>query len=281
MYLGLVICNLANYHYSMSETSETFLAPNEKIRKEFEHFLENDVALYGFIYRAKRDNISNDEIQKSRGAAYPNFIWNYQRYIRALLEGDIPSSISQMNEVGVLFRRVAKLTDLSEEAVAHLARGLAEIERRKNDPDIKLKSEKQLLKSSKALEKKSTPGIYVYTLMHYMNYKYDPDSDRTLIKVGKSDRDVIQRFREQTRTTALPEEPVLLRIYESKEQEISLTSIEKTFHEILEAADHDRRTARTGGTEWFLTSLKFLDKIAFVLGLTITTNEDLEAEESE
>ncbi len=111
-----------------------------------------------------------------------------------------------------------------------------------------------------------------------MNYKYDPDSDRTLIKVGKSDRDVIQRFREQTRTTALPEEPVLLRIYESKDRDRSLASIERTFHEILEAADHDRSTARTGGTEWFLTSLKFLDKIAFVLGLTITTNEDLETD---
>ena len=90
----------------MTSTTEIFSAPTEKIRQEFENFLENDVALYGFIYRAKRDNISNEEIQKSRGAAYPNFICNYQRYIRALLEGDIPSSVSQMNEVGVLFRRV-------------------------------------------------------------------------------------------------------------------------------------------------------------------------------
>jgi hypothetical protein len=265
----------------MTSTPGNFSAPTEKIRKEFENFLENDVALYGFIYRAKRDNVSNEEIQKSRGAAYPNFIWNYQRYIRALLEGDLPSGISLMNEVAVLFRRVSKLTDLSEEAIAHLTRGLAEIEKRKNDPEIKSKSEKQLLKSSQALEKKSTPGIYVYTLMHYMNYRYDPDSDRTLIKVGKSDRDVIQRFREQIRTTALPEEPVLLRIYESKDQERSLSTLEKTFHEVLEAADHDRSTARTGGTEWFLTSLKFLDKIAFVLGMTITTNEDLDSDDSD
>lgn len=114
-----------------------------------------------------------------------------------------------------------------------------------------------------------------------MNYKYDPDTDRTLMKVGKSDRDVIQRFNEQTRTTALPEAPVLLRIYESKSKTAGLSEIEKTFHELLEAADHDRSTARTGGTEWFLTSLKFLDKIAFVLGMTITTNEDLQGEETE
>jgi len=265
----------------MSDYAHEFSAPNATVRAEFIAYLENDPALYGVIYRAKRDNKSNEEIQKSRNAAYPNFIWNYQRYIKALLEGDIPTSISQMNEVGVLFRRILKLTDLSEDAQIYLNLGLNEIARRKTDPDLREKSEKELLKSSKALEKKSTPGIYIYTLMHYMNYKYDPESDRTLMKVGKSDRDVIQRFREQTRTTALPEEPVLLRIYESVSKNPTLTEIEKTFHELLEAADHDRSTARTGGTEWFLTSLKFLDKIAFVLQMSITTNEDLQAYDSE
>jgi hypothetical protein len=265
----------------MKTASNQFLAPSESVQKEFITFLENDEALYGVIYRAKRDKVSNEEIQKSRGAAYPNFIWNYQRYLKALLEGDIPTSISQMNEVSVLFRRVSKMTDLSDAALNYLASGLAEIENRKNDPEVKTKSEKQILKSSKALEKISIPGIYVYTLMHYMNFKYDPETDRTLMKVGKSDRDVIQRFREQTRTTALPEEPVLLRIYESKNNEKTLTEIEKVFHELLGAADHDRSTARTGGTEWFLTSLKFLDKIAFFLDMTITTIEDLQTDDSE
>ena len=265
----------------MSDTPKIFSAPNPRVRAEFETFLENDTSLYGVIFRAKRDNVSHEDIQKSRGAAYPNFIWNYQRYIKALLEGDIPTGITLMNEVAVLFRRVSKLTDLSEEALIFLRHGLNDIENRKIDPELRVKSEKQLLRSSKALEKKSTPGIYVYTLMHYMNYKYDPDTDRTLMKVGKSDRDVIQRFNEQTRTTALPEAPVLLLIYESKSKTAGLSEIEKTFHELLEAADHDRSTARTGGTEWFLTSLKFLDKVAFVLGLTITTNEDLQSEEVE
>ena len=277
----LAISILRNYDLRMSDVSSLFSAPNEKIRGEFVTFLENDASLYGVIYQAGRDNISNEDIQKSRGAAYPNFIWNYRRYIKALLEGDIPKSITMMNEVGVLFRRLSKMTDLSEEAHTYLKQGLIEIETRKSDPELRDKSEKELLKSSKALEKKSTPGIYVYTLMHYMNYKYDPDTDRTLMKVGKSDRDVIQRFREQTRTTALPEEPVLLRIYAGKNESSVLAEIEKTFHELLEAADHDRSTARTGGTEWFLTSLKFLDKVAFVLGLTITTNEDLQSQEVE
>ena len=88
------------------------------------------------------------------------------------------------------------------------------------------------------------------------------------MKVGRSDRDVIERFRSQTRTTALPEEPVLLRVYPVESGEPS-ASIERRYHRLLEAADHDRSTARTGGTEWFLTSVRFLDEIADTLELPI------------
>ena len=228
------------------------------------------------IYRKKRDGVSNEEIQNAQGATYSNFIWNYQRNIRALLEGDIPSGISLMNEVAVLFRKVLRFADLSEEAKTYLNRGLQEIEDRKSDQGLQRKTELQVLKTSETLEKKHTPGIYVYSLMHYLNYPYDSESGRTLLKVGKSDRDVIQRFREQTRTTALPEEPVLLRIYESLTASITLSEVEKKFHSLLEAADHDRSTARTGGTEWFLTSLKFLDKIAETFDLKITNNANIE-----
>jgi len=78
---------------------------------------------------------------------------------------------------------------------------------------------------------------------------------------------VLRRFREQTRTTALPEDPVLLRIYVCDEN--ASTEVEGTFHRLLEAADHDRSKARTGGTEWFLSSVKFLDEIAATLKLEV------------
>jgi hypothetical protein len=108
-------------------------------------------------------------------------------------------------------------------------------------------------------------GIYVYALPHYLRHPYDEESNRTLLKVGRSDRSVMRRFREQTRTTALPEEPVLLRIYPSSPEEA--VKAERHFHELLEAADHARSRARTGGTEWFLTSLRFLDALADLMGL--------------
>jgi hypothetical protein len=39
-------------------------------------------------------------------------------------------------------------------------------------------------------------------------------------------------------------------------------SFESRFHSLLSAADHRRNTAKIAGTEWFLTSLKFLDALA-------------------
>ena len=252
--------------------------PHSEVHDELIAYLETDETLYGVIYRNKRDGLSNEEIQSSRGAAYPNFIWNYQRYLKALLEGDIPNGVSLMNEASVLFRKLLKRDSFSDDAKLYLISCLNEIDRRKSDPVLQVRTQNQVIKASSELERKSTPGVYVYSLMHYLTYPYDPDSGRTLMKVGMSDRDVIRRFREQIRTTALPEEPVLLRIYESKVTEFSLTEIEKNFHNLLEAADHDRSKARTGGTEWFLTSLKFLDKIAETLKLEVTVNKDLDSE---
>jgi len=255
-----------------------FGPPGALVQAELIAYLEIDESLYGTIHRKKRDGVSNEEIQKAQGAAYPNFIWNYQRYTRALLEGNIPNGVSLINEVSVLFRKLLKVDTFSEGTKSYLQAGLQEIDARKSDTKLQIRTQNQVAKASTELEKKSTPGVYVYSLMHYLTYPYDPESGRTLMKVGMSDRDVIRRFREQIRTTALPEEPILLRIYQASEVQSSLTEIEKTFHNLLEAADHDRSNARTGGTEWFLTSLKFLDKIGDTLSLKVTTNQDLESE---
>lgn len=256
----------------------TFSSPSHSVKAELISYLETDETLYGVIYRKKRDGVSNDEIQKAQGAKYPNFIWNYQRYLRALLEGDIPNGVTLMNEVAVLFRKLQKISSLSDATKLYLTSGLQEIEGRKSDLSLQISTQNKVAKASTELEKRSTPGVYVYSLMHYLTYPYDPESGRTLMKVGMSDRDVIKRFREQTRTTALPEEPVLLRIYEPSVEGSSLAEVEKTFHNLLEAADHDRSSARTGGTEWFLTSLRFLDQIADTLNMKAITNQDLDFE---
>lgn len=68
------------------------------------------------------------------------------------------------------------------------------------------------------------------------------------------------------RGTAVPEEPILFRIYTaSSASHESLP--EKRFHKHLRAADHGRNVSRAHGREWFLTHLDFLDDTADLLGL--------------
>lgn len=250
-------------------------SPSPSIKLELMEILRKDPGLHGEIWRSTEAGLSDEEIQKARGASYPNFIWNYRRYTRALLEGDLPKGVTLLNETASLFRRLSRLAQISDETKNYLENGLLEIATMSSNSELRAQEEKGVLDQSILLEKKSSPGIYVYSLMHYLRFPYDQISGRTLMKVGRSDRDVIKRFREQIRTTALPEEPVLLRIYESTSPDSNLTSIEKSFHALLEAADHDRSAARTGGTEWFLTSLKFLDEIGSALGLQMILNKDV------
>jgi hypothetical protein len=156
---------------------------------------------------------------------------------------------------------------LSDAARRDLQSRLALLEERASDPTARKVEDERAVEATSAAEDHGVPGIYVYALPHYVRHPYDEESGRTLLKVGRADRSVITRFRQQTRTTALPEDPVLLRVYPTVEDDSS--RFERKFHALLEAADHDRSKARTGGTEWFLTSLRFLDEIATTLGLEV------------
>jgi len=255
--------------------AESWAAPQPGVKAELIEILRQDSGLHGEIWRSTAAGLSDEEIQKARGANYPNFIWNYRRYTRALLEGDLPKGATLLNETAVLFRRINRLTNITDDCRSYLEGGLLEISSRVGNKERQAQEEQTVLDQTITLEKKSTPGIYVYSLMHYLRFPYDQGTGRTLMKVGRSDRDVIKRFREQIRTTALPEEPVLLRIYESSSETTELAAMEKRFHSLLEAADHDRSAARTGGTEWFLTSLKFLDEIGSTLNLKVILNTDI------
>jgi T5orf172 domain len=171
------------------------------------------------------------------------------------------------------FRSILKKKHLSEGTRRALEHRLAVLEARASDPAARKVEDEQAVEATSVAEEHAVPGVYVYALPHYVRHPYDEESGRTLLKVGRADRSVIVRFRQQTRTTALPEDPVLLRVYPTAEQDSS--RFERKFHALLEAADHDRSKARTGGTEWFLTSLRFLDEIATTLELETRDITDL------
>ena len=131
-------------------------------------------------------------------------------------------------------------------------------------------------------------GVYAFTYPHYLRHPTRPSestdrqADRTLIKIGSSTRDMRERIDQIANQTAAPEPRRVLRLYRPRDAVTDAHGIERTFHQLLDAAGHGgpRRSSierQFGGTEWFETSVEFLDAIAVSLDLQIV---DLEALES-
>lgn len=200
------------------------------------------------------------------------FVWSYSRTIRSLLEGDLPTAPTVALRVARTYRGLLSSGRMSQAARKYLETNLAELERRANDETARVFEVRRAKAQTEEAEARNEVGIYVYALPHYLRYPFDAETGRTLMKVGRSDSDIILRFRNQTRTTALPEEPILLRIYRSDSGSTATT--ENNFHRLLEAADHARSVARLAGREWFVTSTRFLDEVARVMGLQIIVVND-------
>ena len=248
-------------------------ASTAMVRAEVEAVLATEEGGLGDVWRRTREGESPEEIRIARGAERANFVWSYNRIARALLDGSLPTAPTVAQQTARTFRRILKENKFTDPTRKILEDRLDILEKRAADPQAKAVEDKLAVEATATAEETAVPGVYVYALPHYIRHPYDEESGRTLMKVGRADRSVIKRFREQTRTTALPEDPVLLRIYACGDDES--TQLERSFHRLLEAADHDRSKARTGGTEWFLTSLRFLDEVALVLGLDVQEVADL------
>ena len=239
--------------------------PSAEVRTELVALLDVDGSRLGQVYRCLQRGLSADDIASELEVTTSTFVWSYERMIRSLLEGDLPTAPTVALSVARKFRSILKSKTLSGATRHYLETNLSELERRANDENARVVEVERAKEMTEQAEALNQVGIYVYALPHYLRYPFEPDSGRTLMKVGRSDSDIIQRFRNQTRTTALPEEPILLRIYRT--DGTATTGVESDFHRLLEAADHHRSVARTAGREWFVTSTRFLDEVARVMRL--------------
>jgi T5orf172 domain len=137
-----------------------------------------------------------------------------------------------------------------------------------------VRDEAQAKEKSRYALLRNEPGVYVFALPHYLRHPYDEDTGDTLFKVGMS-KGVVGRFLGQTRTTALPEDPILLRVYRAENP----AEEEHRFHGLLKAARQTHKGGGSAGREWFLTSLTLLDEIAELRGLTVAfRNDEVDAE---
>jgi len=235
--------------------------------------LEADDTLLGGVYRGTKAGLTESQIAEDQQTKNFNFVWNYRRNIQVIVDGTPPVAPSVARAAASAVRGfIARHRDrLSESVITELEVRATRCQERSHNVELQEKEDEELEAKGRSAEKSGVIGIYVYTLPHYHNNPMqpsdlDPSHDRTLMKVGKSDSDVIRRFQEQVRITALPEDPRLLRIYTGVEGK---GDVEGRFHRLLGAADHRRNRGKSAGSEWFLTSLTFLDALALDMGLVI------------
>jgi hypothetical protein len=247
----------------------------ERIIVETAAALKVDDSRLGEVWRYIQEGKSDLEIAAIYNTKYPNWLWSIRRYIAVIQGGPFPSAPTVIRSSSLYLAAFLKRHEnaMSPEVLSELKSRLVQLQKlqTKDEVDgVELITDKMRLREEEVLKKKLV-GIYVYTLPHYLTHPVSPAeedtlSDRTLFKVGKSDNDVIKRFNEQQRNTALPEKPLLVRVYTDVEDK---GDVERRFHALLKAADHRRNQSRVAGTEWFLTSLRFLDAIASDMGLTL------------
>jgi hypothetical protein len=231
--------------------------------------LEADDTVAGDVWRRLRAGSTAQQIA-DEDAITLGPVRSFINLHNALLHGTVSSSPSVARGVAGRIRKWLKTKPLSED----LRRALEEQEQLLNavvnDSQASEAESEKAVEKSKAAEAENIPGIYVYTLPHYVRYPYDPRTGRTLLKVGHSSVDALYRATSQTRVTSLPEDPWLLRIYPVA----ASSHAESQFHGFLRDADHEGVRGTRSGAEWFLTSLKFLDRIATTLGLEVRIIND-------
>lgn len=249
----------------------------DPVRSEVAQMLAEDRTRMGDVYRLDQEGRSPAEIAHALGVDTTGFVSNYKAAIAALLDGEVPRSPTLSAQVASRVRAWLKKPGLSPDVRDRLNDLHATLQVHSEDSAARSAEDSQAKQRTAEVEQSRVPGIYVYTLPHYLRYPYEPDSGRTLLKVGRSERDPYERAYTQGRITALPEDPILLRVYPIPTGDTA--TVEAEFHSWLTDADHERSRSLRGGSEWFLTSTKFLDRIARSKGLDIRIVAEFDAGE--
>jgi hypothetical protein len=250
----------------------------ESIKFEVRQLLSSDDLLLGAIYRAMAKGIANAlEIAKETGASNRGVVYNYQKMVYAILDGNLPKSASiSRNAARSIARLIRDSENISTETLEYLNTTKALLIENAEAEHAVLNDQESIEVQSKALAQIAATvdnGIYVYSFPTYLHFGTVEDKDSFWLKIGSTKKSVWQRIVEQNRQTSMPEDPKLLRIYHKADMNID--EVEKRFHSTLEAVGHERSAARRtkAGTEWFATTLEAIDAIAELMNLQIERYE--------
>ena len=295
-------------HALLSRNSyELGVLPSEEAGNDIDRALEQDDTTLGVAYKfLVQDDIDDanriSKLQEHFGQTSPGTAVGLRQHLDALRLGIFPKGVSTARQINRRMRTfMQRHDDLSVAARDVMEQNRALLEKIFSDPGS-LDLEEQEAEASEA-DKRSLlenyGGVYVYTYPHYYRNPYEPSSpnekapDRTLMKVGYAQNNIMERINQQTNSAGIPEHRRILRAYieqasksttnASKSPSSNKREVERAFHNLLDSAGHagpkrGSTERHRGGMEWFCTSLEFLDAIADALGLEII---GLEAREDE
>lgn len=249
--------------------------PSDDTVEELKQLLKADESRLGEVYRLWIKGKEPEEISEELGVATYGFVYSYMSMVRALLEGEIAAGSTVARQNARKLRAILRRQDLSLETRGSLEENLKLLEAKASNESAINQEIAKAKDGSRDLEERldseHVAGIYVYSFPTYILHPRIETTNQIFYKVGHSEDDVGKRVSRQART-AMPENPIVLRVYEPTSDVLPIPKIEERFHRLLKAALHG---SDEGGKEWFLTTLEFLDEIASALGLTISANEGI------
>jgi hypothetical protein len=262
-------------HADLLAGQPSLTVPTAAVRAEMKDYLAALGDSFALAQTWARIEMTDAEVAAECNIS-PATVWHQRRLLAAMFDGTLPPrtkyiAFSAMRVV----RKWLREAQWSPEARAHLATVAAELEPLAGTyPAGGVAATEEAEAETAVAEAMGTPGVYVYALPRYLDGVGYEDS--TLFKVGHSASCTMKRFRNQTNSTALPEQPILLRVYPTEAQESH--KVERNFHNLLIAAGHYRRSSLPGGAgrEWFNTSLRMLDAAARLQDLDIVVVNDSE-----
>ncbi|MCD2186621.1 GIY-YIG nuclease family protein [Actinomycetospora soli] len=222
----------------------------------------------GSVYRAmaKLPDAGPSELLAHTTCANSGAVGNRRAVVNAVINDVQPRAQSVASQAAGSVRTLLKSTN-DKQVSEWLNAVLFQLEQKAGSEEAVAEEVKELEENSSELAETlhSASGVYVYTYPHYWRHPYIPGTQRRLLKVGRTNNTAWSRILTQARQTGMPEDPLLLRVYKTP----SVEEAEKSFHHLLDAAEHERSFGAAVGKEWFSTTLEYCDAIASVLKLEI------------
>src|SRR5215831_14119469 len=133
--------------------------PGVDVRAELAALLEADDSRLGEVYRGLQRGLDAAAIAAELEISSSNFVWNYERAAKALLDGNLPTAPTVALQVARKFRSILKSAQLSPAAQTYLETNLAELERRANDETARVAEVRQAQHQTQAAEARNDTGI--------------------------------------------------------------------------------------------------------------------------